>query len=303
MLKRIFALSLLAFASVALLVTDVDARRLGGGRSFGAQRNVAPEPARPANPQAPTNANSAQPAPANPDAAAASRPQAPAAPATPPGGSRWLAPLAGIAAGLGLAALLSHFGMSGDFAGLLLLALFIGAGIFILRRIFARPARNSALQYAGAGNIDRPESIAPQRIGGPAPVQAASSAIPSDFDTERFLAQARIGFNELQAAFDKADRRALADMMTPEMYDEVLRDLETRPNQHPTEVVKLDAQLTEVTTEGDRHWASVRFSGMLREDGNPLPTTFDEVWHLTKPVDGSHGWLLAGIRQIQETVQ
>jgi predicted lipid-binding transport protein (Tim44 family) len=127
--------------------------------------------------------------------------------------------------------------------------------------------------------------------------------VPSDFDTERFLAQARVAFNQLQAAFDKGDRRMLAEMMTPEMYAEVSRDLQAGVNQHPTEVVKLDAQVPEVTTEGDRHWASVRFSGLLREDGKPSPTAFDEVWHLTKPVDGSHGWLLAGIQQVQETVQ
>jgi predicted lipid-binding transport protein (Tim44 family) len=299
MLNKILAMSLLAFASSALLISDVDARRLGGGRSFGAQRNVAPEPSRPANQQAPTNANAAQ-APSGPDAASAPRPQTPAPAAAPSAGSRWLAPLAGIAAGLGLAALLSHFGMSGDFSGLLLLALFIGAAVLILRRVFARPSP-APLQYASATNAYTPGSIAPQQIGGPMPAEPGA-AVPSDFDTERFLAQARVGFNQLQAAFDKGDRRMLADMMTPEMYDEVSRDLQTGRNEHPTEVVKLDTQVIEVTTEGDRHWASVHFSGLLREDGKPLPTEFDEVWHLTKPVDGSHGWLLAGIQQTREAV-
>ena len=297
MLNKILALSVLVFASSALLISDVDARRLGGGRSSGAQRNVAPDPSRQANPQAPTNANSAQ-TPANPSAAPAAKPQTPTPAAAPSTGSRWLAPLAGIAAGLGLAALLSHFGMSADVGGLLLLALFIGAAVLVLRRVFARSAP-APLQYAGAGNAYAPGSIAPQHIGGPPPGES-SAAVPGDFDAERFLAQARVGFNQLQAAFDKGDRRMLADMMTPEMYAEVSRDLQTGRNEHPTEVVKLDAQLAEVTTEGDRHLASVRFSGLLREDGNPLPTAFDEVWHLTKPVDGSHGWLLAGIRQMQE---
>ena len=45
------------------------------------------------------------------------------------------------------------------------------------------------------------------------------------------------------------------------------------------------------------HWASVRFTGLTREDGAPQPTPLDEVWNLSKPVDGSSGWLLAGIRQ------
>ena len=96
----------------------------------------------------------------------------------------------------------------------------------------------------------------------------------------------------------RGDRKALADVMTPEM----LRRNRPRPRRarraRPTEVVTLDAEVLEVTTEGGSHWASVRFTGMLREDGAVLPTPFDEIWNLTKPVDGSPGWLLAGIQQI-----
>ena len=87
--------------------------------------------------------------------------------------------------------------------------------------------------------------------------------------------------------------------MTPELYTEVSRDLDQRATQTPTEVVKLDADMIDVATEGDRHWASVRFSGLLREDGEPSPHEFEEVWNLMKPVDDSHGWLLAGIQQVR----
>ena len=38
-------------------------------------------------------------------------------PAAQPNRSRWLGPIAGLAAGLGIAALLSHFGLGGAFAG------------------------------------------------------------------------------------------------------------------------------------------------------------------------------------------
>jgi predicted lipid-binding transport protein (Tim44 family) len=54
----------------------------------------------------------------------------------------------------------------------------------------------------------------------------------------------------------------------------------------------------EVTTEGDKYWASVRFTGLLREDGEPVPKSVDEIWNLTKPVNGKSGWLLAGISQL-----
>ena len=73
------------------------------------------------------------------------------------------------------------------------------------------------------------------------------------------------------------------------------RDLDAGPRP-ATEVVDLDADVLEVATENDRHWASVRFTGKLREGGG-APVAFDEVWNLSKPVDGKSGWMLAGIQQ------
>jgi len=60
----------------------------------------------------------------------------------------------------------------------------------------------------------------------------------------------------------------------------------------------LEAQLLEVVTEGDQHWASVRFWGTVRESPEASPQTFAEVWNLVKPANGSTGWLLAGIQQM-----
>jgi len=85
--------------------------------------------------------------------------------------------------------------------------------------------------------------------------------------------------------------------MTPERIDEILRDLASSTQRGPTKVDKLDAEVLEVETQGDRHWASVRFTGTMREGEGPS-VAFDEVWNLTKPADGSSGWLLAGIQQL-----
>src|SRR5687768_18001667 len=53
-------------------------------------------------------------------------------------------------------------------------------------------------------------------------------------------------------------------------------------------------------TDGDRHWASVRFTGTVREAPGVAPEPFAEVWNLVKPADGSSGWLLAGIQRSEE---
>jgi len=301
-MKRFITLALVVMAATALLGVDAaEAGRLGGGRSFGAQRQAIPPPAK-----APSVA------PANPAAPAQAMPPKAAPAAT--GASRWLGPLAGLAAGLGLAALLSHFGLSEGFASILMLALLVFGGFFLIRMFMGRrEAARAPMQYAGAGSggsvtplppatQDRSNAFEPVFGGAPvaaAPAQAAPQAaqIPAGFDPAPFVAQATLQFRKLQAAYDTGDRKALADVLTPEMYAEIDKEIAERGTHAPTEVASLEATVLDVRTEGDSHWASVHFQGMLREDGAVLPKPFDEIWNLVKPVDGTSGWLLAGIRQ------
>jgi predicted lipid-binding transport protein (Tim44 family) len=45
--------------------------------------------------------------------------------------------------------------------------------------------------------------------------------------------------------------------------------------------------------------ASVEFSGLIREEPASGPTPFREVWNMSKPKDGSMGWLVAGVQALQ----
>lgn len=316
-MKHLGILMLTTFAATALTVSDfADAARLGAGRSIGAQRqSIAPQ-----RPAAAPNANAAsQPVmPAQPSAALPAKPAvAPAA--APSGMSRWMGPIAGIAAGLGLAALLSHFGLPEGMGSFLLIALLVIAGVFVVRMLLSRRAPAAApmqqpMQYAGSSGLGsapggyqnqslpawgappKSEPLLPAATEGVA--TSLAKPLPPDFDVEGFVSQAKLQFNRLQAAYDACDRSTLADVMTPEMFAEVGRDLSTRHEHRPTEIVTLDAEVLEVTTEDSKHWASVRYTGLLREDGQPLPKPIDEVWNLTKPVNGKSGWLLAGIQQV-----
>jgi predicted lipid-binding transport protein (Tim44 family) len=283
-----------ALLAVTIAAGDADAKRLGGGRSVGVQRqSVAP----PAGTQGPA-ANPVMPAQ---PAASTATPAAPPAPAQPASStSRWLGPIAGIAAGLGLAALLSHFGLPEGLASVLLLGL-VALGVILLFRAFAvrrAPVAAGPVPYGGRAPAARePNPIAARVEPVLAPAAGAAKSIPDGFDTERFLREAKTQFRRLQAAWDKGDRKALTDVMTRDMAAEIARELAQGGAHEPTQVVELDAELLEVTSERDAHWASVRFTGLVREDGAPEPVPLDEVWNLTKPIDGDTGWLLAGIRQ------
>jgi len=128
-------------------------------------------------------------------------------------------------------------------------------------------------------------------------VNVQNPAFPPGFDAAGFARHAKEQFIRLQAAYDAGDRTTLADVMTPEMLDEIVRELDGSAQRRPTKVETLNAEVVDVETKGDQYWASVRFTGTLRE-ADAAPVAFDEVWNLTKPADGSSGWLLAGIQQI-----
>ncbi len=129
--------------------------------------------------------------------------------------------------------------------------------------------------------------------------QSTSDNIPADFDTTGFLRQAKLNFVRLQAANDRGDMDDIKSFTGPEIFAEIQMQFEERGRiQQQTDVVELDADLLEVVTENNQHIASVRFHGQLTEENAAAPAAFNEIWHLTKPLDGSRGWLVAGIQQI-----
>jgi predicted lipid-binding transport protein (Tim44 family) len=314
-MKRTSTLILAVVAALTLGLSDLaDARRMGGGRTLGAQRESV-TPSRPAPaPTAPAGATASQPQPSAPAAGAPKAAPAPTPTPAPTGASRWLGPIAGLAAGLGLAALMSHFGLSEGFGSLLLIALGVFAAIFLVRMVLSRRQTAAPMQFAGAStnNATAPSyETAPAWSGGQKtePLMAAEPAapafgvarkpLPQGFDAEGFAKEAKRQYIQIQRSYDNADRAALSSVMTSEMNAEIGREIDGRGTHQPTEIVTLDADVLEVTTENDKYWVSVRFTGLLREDGEPLPKSVDEIWNLTKPVNGSSGWLLAGISQLQ----
>ncbi|WP_238891201.1 Tim44 domain-containing protein [Achromobacter insuavis] len=322
--SRFVAAALIAISGAALVTAsfDAEARRAGGGSSVGRQSsNVTQQRQATTPPAAANNTAGATAAPAAAGAATAGA----AGAAAKSGASRWLGPIAGIAAGLGIAALLSSMGLSGAFAeflsSALLIAVVVFGVMFIIRRLRGaapRPATQGA--FGGANNASGEPQQQPMwretlKPAAPAaaPVAAAVAAapvaatpkvgddnnwfVPGDFDTPNFLKQAKDQFVRIQAVWDSGSTDRLRDYLTDDLITELKPQLAERgaaPNK--TEVVLLNAELLGIETVSDGHLASVRFSGMLREAPGAEAFRFEEVWNLFKPANG--GWLLAGIQQI-----
>jgi predicted lipid-binding transport protein (Tim44 family) len=306
----------LVVAIVATAMPSVsEARRLGGGKSSGMQRSM---PARTA-----PDALPAKPAAAPQQAAPAAQPGTPAAaPAAAPKRS-WLGPIAGLAAGLGLAALMSHFGMGEAFSNLLMMALLAVAALFLVRFLMRRFGGAPKTALAGAGSTAAswspppaaerrplqavpaatpaapaaiPLPYAPAAADGPAPVTRAF--VPAAFDSEGFSRTAKLIFIRLQAANDTADLDDLRRFTTPELFASIRLDLQERgPAPQQTDVLKVEAEVLDVADEAERQIVSVRFHGQVVEEKGAPPTDFDEIWHLVKPHDDSRAWAIAGIEQ------
>jgi predicted lipid-binding transport protein (Tim44 family) len=273
-----------ALLAGVFVAEEVEAKRLGGARSSGVQRSATP-PAKPAQQQQAAPQQGQQQNAAQGAAPAGAQPAA-------SGMGRW-APILG---GLALGGVLGYlFGGNGLMGILLLVALaFVAVMAF---RAFARRGQQAPqrMQYAGMGNETVAAPPPSQASGLDLPRSAPAGTLPAGFDAASFLKAAKLNFIRLQAANDSGRTDEVREFMTDELFAELQRDI--RGGQQ-TDVASLQAELLEVSTEGGKHWASVHFSGSIRETPGAQAESFEEVWNLVKPADGTSGWLLAGIQQM-----
>ena len=307
-MRKALVLALFAgIVSIGIAPSDADAKRIGGGGSAGMQRSVPTRPAADALPAKPAP-NAAAPATAGAAPAAAAAPK-----------RSWMGPIAGLAAGLGIAALMSHLGLGAEFGNILMMVLLgvvaIVAIRFLLRRFGPNPAATrtpQGLQFAGAGAGATPAATGGSGWGAPAgpaqasalPVAAAAASpavghLPAGFDAAGFERIAKMIFIRMQAANDSGDLNDLRAFTTPEMFASLRVDLQDRAGgSQTTDVVRIDAEVLDVETEGASQVVSVRFHGLIREEKDGIAAPFDEVWHLVKPLDGSREWAIAGVQQM-----
>lgn len=305
-MKKTLGLMAVVLALGLGLSVDAEARRLGGAKSGGMQRQNVTQPA-----QTPPGA-AGTPSQAAPMAGAPAAGAAAAGTAAAAGKRSWMGPIAGLAAGLGLAALASHLGFGEAFANMMLIGLAVMAVLLVVGFVMRKQAaaRMPAMAGAGAGG-GMQRSGAPvgggsligsrigSSLGAPAAAATAAGTIPAGFDTAAFERNASAQFMALQDANDAGDLARLRGFLTPEMFDLVAADIAERGGAtQKTEVFGLQARVLEVVEEPTQYVVSVRFTGSVREQPGALPEDLDEVWHLTKPRFGDGGWVIAGIQQV-----
>ena len=321
-MKKVMLSTLIALSAFSLVTVEADAKRLGGGGSSGRQSSNVTQKAAPA--PAPSNTASRPAAPAASPAPAA----APAKPASP-----WRGIVGGALLGLGLGAMMSHFGlggaMGGMFGSILMMVLLAAAAYFIFRMFrrknndtlapagaygsstdsaFSReaaPLARTSTPEIGSGLAQTPTSsfggspVLESAAGSPVASNPGTWTVPADFDVPAFLRNAKTYFIRLQAAWDKADLNDIREFTSTEMFAEFRLELQERgTSANVTDVVQLNAELLGVETVHNDYLASVKFTGLIKEDPAADAAPFAEVWNLSKAVNGQGGWVLAGIQQL-----
>jgi predicted lipid-binding transport protein (Tim44 family) len=260
-----------------------DAKRLGGGGSFGSRPSYSQKYSKPTAPSTP----SAQPS----------------APSSPLGGRGMFGGLLG---GMLMGGLLGSLFFGGGFHGPSLLdVVLIGGGLFLLFRFLRsrQPATYPASGPASATRPTTPNAVWDTlRASNPStPPPPPGPRIPTGFDAEDFLAGAKAAYTRMQAAWDSRDLTDLRQFTSDEVYREIQAQAAADPKPGTTEILLLEARVLEARTIGNQTVATVLFDAMLREEaGADRAEQIREAWHFSRyETDGNTHWVVEGIQQLE----
>ncbi|WP_313474467.1 Tim44 domain-containing protein [Stutzerimonas kunmingensis] len=259
---------------------DAHAKRFGGGKSFGSAPSHQTRQAPQQTQAAPNQAGRQTPAAAS-------------------GASRWLGPLAGLAAG----GLLASMFMGDGFEGIQFMDILIfGVIAFLLFRFLA--ARRRQQQPAMAGHApmqrDMPQQPSTSIFGGSAAPVAAAPVInaPAWFNEQSFVAAAREHFLSLQQHWDANEMDKISEFVTPQLLGFLKQErAEIGDAYQSTYIDDLQIQLDGVDDDAEKTTATLTFTGTAKTSRFDQGEPFSESWRMERAQGENQPWLIAGIRQ------
>lgn len=265
-MSKILSYFIIALLTFGFTLHEASAKRFGGGRSFGVQRSH-------------NSLFSSQ------------KTQKTAPLSQKANTSKWGGMLGGLLVGGLLASLFMGHGLGTG----LLSWLILGAALFFIVS-FMKKRMQPGFQ-SSQGNAFRQTSFNPSNSS--FTNWGASTSHTSktpEFDEEEFLRHAKVTFIRLQSAYDNKNLQDLSTFTAPEVFAEIKMQLDERgdaPNK--TEVLRVEAELLDVSKQSFSTIASVRFTGTIKEN-NDAPVQLDEIWHF-RQFDDNKNWVVGGIQQ------
>lgn len=298
-MMRMFSFSLILLIGVGLPVEHAEAKRFGGGMSFGKMFS-SPKKATPAPKQAPA----AAPAGANKTTTPASKPG-----------------MGGMVGGLLAGGLLGAMFFGGAFEGIqmmdILLIALVGFAIFA----FLGRMRQPAQQVGGQGMGRQPEYAAPgsaryNEQQQDADFQADSHVfqsstvlgsglaeaeldLPTWFNKEAFLDGAKQHFETLQQAWSDNNLPLIETYCAPDFYMLLVSEREKLGSEQlHIDVSSVMAEILGFEEIDGEARISINFYGWMKESAGADTTEYNEIWHLTRDtLTAGSDWYLVGIEQ------
>ena len=311
-LMRWLCAPLVALAVLFMSIDLAEAKRMGGGSSFGSKDSYSKSYDKPT----PPNKNMTTERQAAPNQQ----------PNKAPGGfmSRF-GGIGGMLGGLLIGGMLGSllFGGVGGGFGILEILLLGVAGFMLFRFIRSRraaqagqatqreqaaPVGGDRLAYAAApaggyapgGNADGWASVRPTPGGLEGSAEITPPVMPAGLDEAEFLAGAKALYARLQASWDRRDLGDIRGFTSPEVFAEISRQAKEDPAPGKTDILMVEARVIEAGTQGTQTVISVLYDVLLREDQTDARSTqVREVWHIRRDESASNPqWTLEGIQQL-----
>ena len=310
-----FVISLLIGSSLVLAgVSDAEAKRFGGGRSFGGKSSYSSPFRRSAIPKSPAKMK------------AASKNQSMRQSLSKRGG------LMGMLGGLALGGLLGSLLFGGAFENMNFFDIAIfGLIAYMIYKFFGRRRETTAAAYHPGGSasdthdheygMERQTTTAPtatsrsaanfdtdvlfKKGNPPADVSKHQfndySELPEDFDEKVFLDGAKAAYKRLQAAWDSGDLADIRSLTSDKVFAEIQSQSTNEKGVNVTDILKVDAELLLVNDTGTQKEASVLIDAILRESPDERPEQVREIWHFIHPNNSRKPtWFLDGIQQMED---
>lgn len=294
---RTFFVTLMAVFLITLPIAELaEAKRFGGGSSFGKSFTSKKSQSAPAQKQSSATNSTAQKNAA---------------------GTTKRSGFGGMMAGLLAGGIFGALLFGGAFDGIQFMDLLLIAGvIFIVYKIFSMRKQSQPQQQPSYANGPQQYEIKPhnepmQREAAPEqkeefkPMPSFSSGwgeandikLPSWFNQEAFLEGSREHFVKLQKAWDENNWEEIQTYTAPEMYNLLKEERAKSPDHQKTEVVSVMAELANFTDGKDEVIVSINFYGWLKENSEET-AEFNETWHLSRDMRVENGdWYIVGIQQ------
>ncbi len=272
------------FLSIALALClgltfslDADAKRFGGGKSWGAK---------PKHSQ--MQKQQAQPA------AGQTTGKQPATAGAKPG-------IGGMLMGMAAGGLLASMFMGGAFEGLQIMDMLIfGLIAFVIFKLIASRRRQMP-QAATAGGpaMQREAHNTNQNIfGGSSAAARPVIQAPAWFNESSFLQAAEGHFNALQQHWDANEMHLIAEFVTPEMLTFLTTERSSLGDaMQSTYIDDLTVQLDGLDEQSDLTVATITFHGIAKTSRFDQGEAFSESWRMERQNGDNQPWLIAGIRQ------